>query len=78
MSKNKGGSAFPSYENGKHNDGMSLRDYMAAKFAAAWISDCDSVVALVKHGIPDGMSFNSAVADRAYKLADAMLVERDK
>ena len=84
MSNNKVHYAFP-HEDGQfegENDagshGMTLRDYFAAKFAAASISDSTLVAALVEYGTPDGMSFNRAVSERAYKLADAMLEARDK
>jgi hypothetical protein len=65
--KDTGGSAFPSYENGKHHDGMTLRDYFAAKAMQAIFTD------------PYAEEFyEEKIAEAAYQIADAMLAERDK
>lgn len=77
--KDDGGTAFPATEadHGLNfgNSGMSLRDYFAAKFIAAW------VVALgARHGQP-GYSDRDAMWE-AIRLgteqADVMLAERAK
>ncbi len=64
MSKGKGGPAFPTKPGHWMEEGMSLRDYFAAKAMAADIST----------------SYHSAkdVAKFAYEMADAMLAERRK
>ena len=56
MTKDTGGAAFPDFI----KDGMSLRDYFAAKAMQEFVGVCD-----YKEG-----------AIRAYKWADAMLKER--
>ena len=65
MSKKTGGPAFPLYRGqGYRNDGMTLRDYFAAKAMqslcqyAEWTED--------------------EVAELAYRQADAMIAEREK
>ena len=65
MSKNDGGPAFPSsiVDDSLHVPGMTLRDYFAAK---------------AMQGL---LQYAYAHADRAsvaYKVADAMLAEREK
>ncbi len=76
MSKETGGAAFPGNqerekaEGGhyiKHDTGMTLRDYFAAK-AMQGMSANPEV----------GFIDISAAANEAYKMADAMLKERDK
>lgn len=62
MSKDTGGPAFP-----KIADGMTLRDYFAAK-AMQGICAHDDTWGLL---IPE-------IAVKAYQLADAMLAERAK
>lgn len=79
MSKNTGGPAFPmadpfAFSPANEGDakrlaeGMSMRDYFAAKALQGICAHVDSW----------GCGNNSAVADCAYKLADAMLAERAK
>lgn len=70
MSANNGGPAFP--ENGVRGsavggEGMSLRDYFAAKALQGMCS-----IVGVDFGGPEG------AAKIAYKLADAMIAEREK
>lgn len=71
MSKNNGGPAFPVAIWDKDRmtyvrDGMNLRDYFAAHIAAA--------------AIPTVRSLKDAesIPANAYKLADALLLERDR
>ena len=67
-----GGAAFPSEGEGHgnpkyHSPGMSLRDFFAGQALAGM---CASET--------DGVSYSSGnVASRAYKIADAMLKERE-
>ena len=63
---NTGGSAFPCPETEKHykDEGMTLRDYFAAKAMQGFISR--------------GGDYNAEFdADRAYAFADAMLEARE-
>ena len=66
MSKETGGPAFP-YEFGSCNKGMTLRDYFAAKVMQAFESrkDLDDVPMI-------------DIANRSYKIADAMLKAREQ
>ena len=57
--------AFPPHPNSINGAGMSLRDYFAA-------SDVSSFIA------PQGAVIAEEVAANAYKIADAMLKEREK
>jgi hypothetical protein len=61
-----GGPAFPTPAHNLQNDGMTLRDYFAAK----------AMQALLSH--PDGDQISNPViyAQAAYVLADAMLEVR--
>lgn len=70
-----GGPAFPSKQSHEHfkfqetvHLGMTLRDYLAAKAMAAYVS------------IPGSAAFHdpAKAAEWAYTNADAMLKERDK
>ena len=68
-----GGSAFPS-ENSRqtgnmtwHHEGMSLRDYFAAKAMSAFLVGVNE----------DGYSADG-ISIMAYEIADAMLKEREK
>jgi hypothetical protein len=67
IKEKEGGSAFP-HESGRENNGMTLRDYMAAKAMAAML-----VHPLV--GRPT-IEVLSIVAVNAYTMADAMLEAR--
>ncbi|QHJ82520.1 MAG: hypothetical protein [Caudoviricetes sp.] len=80
MSKDTGGSAFPWQEllndgNGNswsnHHEGMSMRDYFAAKFSAAIVSKWNGA-----HVFDEGGISYSYCAEQAYLLADAMLKAR--
>lgn len=70
---NDGGPAFPTENEGQtgtsrwHFQGMSLRDYFAAKVLPALYDD--------SLGGPD---WRDAVANEAYQLADAMLKAREQ
>ena len=72
MSNNNGGPAFPACGNGNETwiiDGMTLRDYFAAK---AMQGDISSMQA---HENPAKVA--QAIAARAYAVADAMLKVRE-
>jgi len=65
MSKDTGGPAFPWDGNG--DDGMTLRDYFAAKAMAGMLAHEDSYIYQPIE-----------IADKAYVIADAMIKERSK
>lgn len=58
--------------------GMSLRDYFAAKAIQATLSSGELRVAAQKTGKEFGLTGVQAVAKDAYEFADAMLAERMK
>jgi hypothetical protein len=79
MSKNDGGSAFPQVKTTKefvtdpnvHSvGGMSLRDYFAAKSINGMLSALEAA----------GLNYSNPLmmAEHAYAMADAMLLERAK
>ncbi|NPT50761.1 hypothetical protein GNZ10_13750 [Ralstonia sp. 3N] len=70
MDKNNGGPAFPAHctsdgHAANVEDGMSLRDYFAAKAMQGLLSDTSLKGAMEEF------------ADRAYQMADAMLRARE-
>jgi len=64
MSADTGGPAFP-YENRYEHEGMTLRDYFAAKAMQGIMTDPDMTMGADK------------LAEWAYTMADAMLKARD-
>ena len=67
MSKDTGGPAFPSESEGMlDNEGMTLRDYFAAKAMQGLLS------------LHNRDYYADDIACKTYKIADAMLLERDK
>lgn len=67
-----GGPAFPvAYGDGRI-EGMTLRDYFAAKAMAAWIATYGD------NPHPATTGHAETVANNAYQIADAMLAERSK
>jgi hypothetical protein len=65
MSKlNDGGPAFPLQIVENYQEGMSLRDYFAAKAMQTWMTEYQAS--------------DESVAEWAYRTADAMLAEREK
>lgn len=72
MSKETGGPAFPTdnaHQNGPstfHFEGMTLRDYFAAKAMMEFISAQDI-----------GQAYFKKEAEAAYRVADSMLKARD-
>ena len=74
MSKNTGGPAFPAmrYEFGGKDDGMTLRDYFAAKVM-------QGIITAGKYGGVIGVNgYEFSLAKMAYEVADAMIAEREK
>lgn len=65
MSKDNGGPAFPFGQTGSGSEGMTLRDYFAAKFLCG------------RAAVP-GLVDPAMDAELAYRVADAMLAERAK
>lgn len=85
MSVRDGGPAFPSDELHQAADtdvyqqfqGMTLRDYFAAKAMQAMVNSEFEMYA-VEHKHPGGMGVGERWAQQAYQMADAMLAERAK
>lgn len=82
-----GGAAFPTtvyYDEKPYGieDGMSLRDYFAAKaMHAEIVSSCsdltpEAATALVRASVAAGHSPEEHIALNAYKMADAMIKAR--
>lgn len=83
MSRNNGGSAFPNKATGcggssLDSNGMTLRDYFAAKICAAIWSDNRVIERLGGNPANEGLTFGEVFARESYKQADAMLKERNK
>lgn len=80
--KSNGGPAFPLEGSSKRNanSGMSLRDYFAAKFAAAQsvMTSADRDFIKPDYNYPEGLTVAERIAQTSYQLADAMLAERVK
>ena len=66
--KDNGGPAFPWGEHGTHLGGMTLRDYFAAKE----LSKTEGAY------VCDEPKTYERLADHCYRMADAMLKEREK
>lgn len=64
MTKNDGGQAFPGWDN---DEGMTLRDYFAGQ-----------VIGGICASGPSKAFSNEYLVKDAYKIADAMLAEREK
>lgn len=74
MTNNNGGPAFP-VAGSEHNypiEGMTLRDYFAAKVLSGWLA---SYPGSNLHPVAAGNA--DEVAKQAYMLADAMLRARE-
>jgi hypothetical protein len=86
MSKNDGGPAFPladsnaEYAGTSRHDcnGMSLRDYLAAKAMQGILSDQTTISAFDQAGKRELVQPSSLVATAAYAMADAMLKAREQ
>ena len=79
MSDKTGGPAFPTGNFSHNAEGMTLRDYFAAKAMQGYISymGCgpDKVDPI---GKDESEPNKTVIARCAYKFADAMLAEREK
>lgn len=78
--KNNGGPAFPHQDNRdtRYSNGMSLRDYFAAKALSGQLASFSNAAVLDALGLKDHPELFSAwCATSAYKIADAMLAKRD-
>jgi hypothetical protein len=69
--KDTGGPAFPTDHNKNVAEGMTLRDYFAAKAMQAYINAYPG-------GSPDHRDAPIWVPSLAYEMADAMLKERSE
>jgi len=67
MKKETGGHAFPDFL----HDGMTLRDYFAAKAMQGLLSSIGEWTAGTK-----GLEFSDTVAEDAYWIADSMMEAR--
>ena len=86
--RNDGGAAFPRqfkrwdndyqrWEEQEADEGMSLRDYFAAKAMAATLRGLDDPAS--RRAMKDrGIDLHEAAAEMAYRMADAMLKARDQ
>ena len=78
MKEKDGGPAFPQHYCDNCNDafespnGMTLRDYFAGQALAAKIMQADRIVAAGGEVQPEDIALG------VYRIADAMLAERDK
>lgn len=68
-----GGPAFPTmqWDSGGEEDGMSMRDYFAAKAMQGFIRGARGMYG-------DVIDTDENIAKSAYAMADAMLAEREK
>lgn len=73
MSDNTGGHAFPAMHFDLRDDehGMTLRDWFAGQAASGICSSRDEAGVMLEHGY-------EWIATEAYRVADAMLKERNK
>ena len=69
MNNNTGGPAFPTSNGGSPDDGMTLRDYFAAKAMQGFIASANHKGL---YAPPD-----NELASAAFQLADAMLKARE-
>ena len=73
-----GGPAFPIAEAHGNSDGMTLRDYFAAKALQGLLSDHLTLLGFGQAGKTFGTSPEGAAVKTAYQFADAMLAARAK
>ena len=85
MSRATGGPAFPrphsqryADEQYRAQDGMTLRDYFAAKALSGLMANDAFLARCREDGARENIGFDALVATGAYLMADAMLAERDK
>jgi hypothetical protein len=68
--------AFPT-PNDRWSDGMTLRDYFAAKAMQGFISDREMYMAIMMDRKTSDLSPDEYIANQSYNLADAMLKQRE-
>lgn len=78
MSTNNGGAAFPVPSGTLVNQGMTLRDYFAAKVLPTMITDGAALEAIKMMAKKTGMDAFELTAKMCYEYADALLKERAK
>lgn len=82
QNRDDGKAAFPVQGTEMHETwyGMSLRDYFAAKFAAAQsvMTSADRDFIKPGYNYPEGPTVAERIAQTSYQLADAMIAERAK
>lgn len=60
------------------HEGMTLRDYFAASALQGFIADKDNWTSAVRAAGELGITTESGIAALMFKMADAMLAEREK
>ena len=69
-----GGPAFPTHSASDHHDGMTMRDYFAAKAMASLMKDFMEKELHLEYPKTEWME---GLCLDAYRMADAMLKERE-
>lgn len=59
-------------------DGMTLRDYFAAKAMQGMLADRETILAFANNAHKEMVGPNDLMATASYGMADAMLKERNK
>ena len=67
-------SAFPNEKSG----GITIRDYLAAKAMSGFLSDVKTLSVIHIKSNLKGLTPAEAVSKASYKIADAMIAERDR
>ena len=81
MSKIDGGPAFPAYDGFDRFPGIGARDYFAAAALTGmmgYLTDSKQEAGLCAAAKENGMAVAPYLAAVSYKMADAMLAEREK
>ncbi len=76
MDKDTGGPAFPSQREHTTKEGMTLRDYFAAKAMQTLMADTEAKRQLVSIGM--GEKISECLSHMAYQMADTMLKAREQ
>ena len=75
---NDGGPAFPNVWEDNPSQGMSLRDHFAGLAMQAFASDPQMAIAIRQAAEDAGIEAPEMMARTAYRLADAMIYERNR
>ena len=78
MSKNNGWPAFPQAHDDSGSDGMSLRDYFAAKAMGFSIHSFEEMAGIAHQANQDHRDGFYVAAKFAYQISDAMLKAREE